>query len=296
MIPSRLLPAVFALLAPAVATAQPRDNLDGLRREIEGALNQQVQQVQQAQPDVGLPDRGPSSDPAPASARTDDLSTEDPTKPSGFDAVMALPSGYAGPTAKIAVGTIASAVVNMMANSDYPGPWRATLTQPLMNIDRSAVIAPTGSTVVGMTQRSAGPNEPINNRLVFTPLMIVLPDSRTIPLIGQYQLDGSGIAGVRDKVDYHFDIQAAAVGGSSIADALPGVIAEALGVDSASRIRDSVVSNLTDNGKAIIERYTQLVPTIEIRPGAPVNIFFMRETIAPVWGTPERYSFQRPRR
>ncbi|MDR6293813.1 type IV secretory pathway VirB10-like protein [Inquilinus ginsengisoli] len=290
-----LAAAALALMAPAIAIAQPRDSLDGLRREIEGVLNQQAQA---SQADQSPPDRGPATDPAPGSAPapSEDLSREDPTKPTGFNAVTATPYGYNGPTAKIAVGTIASAVVNMMANSDYPGPWRATLTQPLMNIDRSAIIAPTGSTVVGMTQRSSGPNEPINNRLVFTPLMIVLPDSRTIPLIGQYQLDGSGIAGVRDKVDYHFDIQAAAVGGSSIADALPGVIAEALGVDSASRIRDTVVSNLSDNGKAILERYTQLVPTVEIRPGAPVNIFFMRETIAPVWRAPERYSFQRPRR
>lgn len=294
MRPIHLLVAGLAFLAPCTAPAQ--DQLDGLRREIEGALRDQAGPPLDPRNLPSRPD-GDTSEKAPAQPyRTEDQSSIDRTKPSGFEAVTALPEGYSGPTAKIAVGTIASAVVNMTANSDYPGPWRATLTQPLMTIDRSAVIAPTGSTVVGMTQRSAGPNEPINNRLVFTPLMIVLPDSRTIPLIGQYQLDGTGIAGVQDKVDYHFDIQAAAVGGSSIADALPSVIAEALGVDNASRIRDTVVSNLSDNGKAIIERYTQLVPTVEIRPGAPVSIFFMRETIAPVWGSPERYSFQRPRR
>ncbi|MGL4966720.1 MAG: TrbI/VirB10 family protein [Inquilinus sp.] len=294
MRPIHFLVAGLALLAPCAAPAQ--DQLDGLRREIEGALRDQAGPPLDPRNLPSRPD-GDSTESAPAQPyRTEDQSSVDRTKPSGFEAVTALPQGYSGQTAKIAVGTIASAVVNMTANSDYPGPWRATLTQPLMNIDRSAVIAPTGSTVVGMTQRSAGPNEPINNRLIFTPLMIVLPDSRTIPLIGQYQLDGTGIAGVQDKVDYHFDIQAAAVGGSSIADALPSVIAEALGVDNASRIRDTVVSNLSDNGKAIIERYTQLVPTVEIRPGAPVNIFFMRETIAPVWGSPERYSFQKPRR
>lgn len=294
MRPIHLFVTGLALLAPCAAPAQ--DQLDGLRREIEGALRDQAGPPLDPRNLPSRPD-GDSTESAPAQPyRTEDQSSVDRTKPSGFEAVTALPQGYSGQTAKIAVGTIASAVVNMTANSDYPGPWRATLTQPLMNIDRSAVIAPTGSTVVGMTQRSAGPNEPINNRLVFTPLMIVLPDSRTIPLIGQYQLDGTGIAGVQDKVDYHFDIQAAAVGGSSIADALPSVIAEALGVDNASRIRDTVVSNLSDNGKAIIERYTQLVPTVEIRPGAPVSIFFMRETIAPVWGSPERYSFQKPRR
>jgi type IV secretory pathway VirB10-like protein len=294
MRPIHLFVAVLAFLAPCAAPAQ--DQLDGLRREIEGALRDQAGPPLDPRDLPSRPD-GDSTESAPTQPyRTEDQSSEDRTKPSGFEAVTALPQGYSGPTAKIAVGTNAAAVVNMAANSDYPGPWRATLTQPLLNIERSAVIAPTGSTVVGMTQRSAGPNEPINNRLVFTPLMIVLPDSRTIPLIGQYQLDGTGIAGVQDKVDYHFDIQAAAVGGSSIADALPSVIAEALGADSASRIRDTTINALSDNGKAIIERYTQLVPTVEIRPGAPVTIFFMRETVAPVWGSPERYSFQKPRR
>jgi type IV secretory pathway VirB10-like protein len=295
MKPLHLAVVGLVLLTPAMAAAQ--DKLDSLRSEIEGALKEQAGPPLDPQNLPSRPDRD-STSPAPSSQpyRTEDQSSVDTTKPSGFEPVSALPRGYTGPTAKIAVGTIASAVVNMTANSDYPGPWRATLSQPLMNIDRSAVIAPTGSTLVGISQRAAGPNEPINNRLIFTPLMIVLPDSRTIPLIGQYQLDGTGIAGVQDKVDYHFDVQAAAIGGSSIADALPSVIAQALGADSASRISDTTINALSDNGKAIIERYTQLVPTVEIRPGAPVNIFFMRETIAPVWGSPERYSFQRPRR
>src|SRR5271155_683595 len=153
MKPIHLAVAGLVLLAPAMAVAQ--DKLDSPRSEIEGALKEQAGPPLDPQNLPSRPDRD-STSPAPSSQpyRTEDQSSVDTTKPSGFEPVSALPRGYTGPTAKIAVGTIASAVVNMTANSDYPGPWRATLSQPLMNIDRSAVIAPTGSTLVGISQRA----------------------------------------------------------------------------------------------------------------------------------------------
>ena len=275
---------LFGMGLPAAALAQDA-NLDRLRREIEAELRGTGNAPLEA-----IPER-PGNGQSPAAPTSDGMNAGN-----GFEPINAVPPGYGGPTAKVAVGTIAQAVVNMTSISDYPGPWRATLTQPIMNIDRSAVIAPTGSTLVGVTERAQGVNEPIHNRMLFTPIALVLPDSRIIPLVGQYQVDGEGVSGVRDRVDYHLEIQAAAIGGSSIADALPSVIASALGADKVSRIRDNVVENMSDSGKAILEKYASLVPTVEIRPGALVNIFFMRETVAPVWRAPEPYSFQKPRR
>lgn len=278
-------------LALALATPAPARDLNSLRREIEAAL---------AQPAAPSPASAAPAAPPPidmSAASPDEQSRSDVTKPQGYEGIHAVPPGHDGPVATVGVGTTAQAVVNMTSISDYPGPWRATLSRPLMNADNTAVIAPAGAVVVGLTQRASGPNEPIHNRMIYTPLMIRLPgaEARTIPLVGQYQLDGAGVAGVRDKVAYHLDIQAAAVGGSSIADALPSVIAEALGVDQVSRAGDAVVSNLSDQGKVILERFTNLVPTVEVRPGAVVNIFFIRPVEAPVWRTAERYAFERPR-
>lgn len=204
-----------------------------------------------------------------------------------------VPEGYTGPTSTIPIGYIARGVVNMRTISDYPGPWRGTLVSPIISPRGEWVIAPAGSTVVGTAQLAAGRNEPIHNRMEFTPTALVWPDGQSFTLDGQFIVDQSGVGGVGDLVDYHADITTSAIIGGAAIEVIPDLIRDGLDIDDddGDNITDSLVTNLGNEASTALDRYASLVPTVEVRPGTPFQIFFFRETTMPTYRVEERFPF-----
>jgi hypothetical protein len=206
----------------------------------------------------------------------------------GFDGTVSLPPADTRPVVKIPIGTVATATLDMTANSDHPGPFRGKLTAPIVSIDHSLVVAPAGSIIVGNAARATGQNEVLYNRMTLIPTAIIRPDGTAISLNGQFVTDQEGVGGVGDKVDFHLDVIAAAAGGSTLLDVLPDVIRDVLGVDD----NDGDILNVgTQEAETILGKYLDVLPTIETRPGTPFQLFFMREVVTPAWRSAEPYRF-----
>jgi len=181
----------------------------------------------------------------------------------------------------IPIGTVAHGVIDMAVNSDYPGPWRGRLTHAIYSADQRHVIFPEGSIITGRAVRATGVNEAIHNRMLFFPQYITRSqDGLTVDISALSVLDKSGIAGLKDKVDRHLDIQAAAIGGASVAEALPTIL-ENLVIGDNSAIAGSALFQTQERALEIIEKYLDLVPTIEIRPGAEFRLFFSEPSALP---------------
>lgn len=203
------------------------------------------------------------------------------------EALNLVPEGFTGRTGKVQLGTIARGTVNLTSVSDYPGPWRGTLSTPIYAANGLDIIAPAGATVVGFTTPLGGPNAIIQNRLSYTPLAVSF-DGRVIPLEGQFIVDAEGISGIRDKVKYHFKTIAAAGLAGGVLDALPEVLENAIGTEDNVQ---QVFGNVSNVSTQLLNRYLALVPTIKVRAGTQFQILFMREIEAPVYRTQERYQF-----
>jgi hypothetical protein len=286
--PIWIVAVMMAFSAPASAQQESIDPAAVL------ALLQSLQQQGETPSNVSQSDGNRDPDRLEAAARLLDLLESGARDTRGaVEPSVLTPDGYTGPVAKIPIGYVASGILDFTTISDYPGPWRGTLTQPIVSPDGQYVIAPAGSRVVGTAELASGVNQPIQNRMQFTPTAFVWPDGTAYPISGQFVIDQSGVSGIADKVDYHADIIAGALVAGGIADALPGILRDRLGGGTSTAQDEGVgiFSDLAGEAGSGIDRYTRLVPTVEVRPGTPFQVFFSQEVQLPPYREQTRYRF-----
>jgi len=183
---------------------------------------------------------------------------------------------------KIPVGYIAQGTVGMTVNSDSPGPWKGTLSQPILSIDKHRILFPVGSTVTGRVVRITGVNDVINNRLGLLPTYITRPDGASMKIRQQSVLDQLGINGIADEVNYHVWTMIAAIGATAVVQSAPTILSNETQQKGASQ---TFAGNFIGQGSYASEntfnRYLSLLPTITVHNGMPFRIFFSEEQFAP---------------
>lgn len=284
-----LLTAVAATMAPFSAQAQDA-TLDRLSRELESVMADRspARDVSYQQGGDLPPFQAAPGQPVPDRRLPGQGTREDAQNLGTLDSSSTVPEGYTGDVGTVTVGTIVRGYLNMTSISDYPGPWRGTLATPILSSDGHDVIAPAGATVVGVTRRSEGENAVLHNRMSFVPVAVTF-DGRTLPLEGQFVVDQEGIAAIGDKVDPHFDVIFGSAAAGGVIDAIPDV-AEAL-VNGDGDNGDVFLGESTRTSARFVQRYLDVVPTIEVRAGTPFQILFMQELTAPVYRPVERYRY-----
>lgn len=276
----------FALLAAVAASAVAVPALAQIDPNNAQALANMLRLMTQAQT-VTNPPGLPAPAPADASAATGPGEVEGSTVAgAGADATATAAKKapdkpvYTGPTGKIAIGTLAAGTLSTTVVSDYPGPWKGTLTQPIYTIDRRNVLFPEGTVVVGRVSRVGGVNEAINNRLALIPTELVRPDGTAFKINQNAITDDSGTSGLSDKVDYHFPAQAGAIGAYGVIDALPDLVRKATG---ANQSNNNVTLDLSSQQAGyILQKYLALVPTVTVRSGTRFQVFFVEEMEVPL--------------
>jgi len=201
------------------------------------------------------------------------------------------PEAYDGKAdGKVPIGYLGYGVTDIEVNSDYPGPWRGRLTMPIYSIDRQAILFPEGTTIVGAVVRISGPNEAINNRLGLLPQYLVWPDGHSFKIKQQSVLDALGVSGIADKVDYHIGETLAGIGAFTAVQSLPDIAKSTAGAASTITPGSSFLNQTSQAGTTLLQKYTELVPTVTIRAGTPIRIFFTAEMVnAPVWRAVDRF-------
>ena len=276
-----LFAAALLLAAPAIATAQSTDQPAQIQ-QLKTALQNLASQYQNStgHPLLGNPlAPGPGTLPMPSPTASAAPPGEASTKP----ALAPAEPEWIGPTAKIPIGYVATGTLTMTVNSDYPGPWRGYLTQPIYSIDNREVLFPEGTLIVGRTVRVGGPNEAINTRLGLVPSYLVRADGTPFKLSQQAILDEVGIAGIPGSVDYHLGVQLAAIGAFVAVQSLPNVVSAQGGATSTTTADPgtALFNQTSQAGQNILQRYMTLVPTITCTEGTPIRIFFQEEMLAP---------------
>jgi hypothetical protein len=273
--------AIMLIAAPAVASAQSTDQQAQIQ-QLKTALQNLATQYQGAtgHPLLGNPlAAGPGTPPVLPVPQLPGT----PAETSGKAAETPAEPEWVGPTSKVPIGYVATGILTMTINSDYPGPWRGQLTQPIYSIDNRTVLFPEGTVIVGRTVRVGGPNEAINTRLGLMPTYLVRADGVPFKLHQQAILDEVGIAGIPGDVDYHLGVQLAAIGAFVAVQSLPNVVSAQGGATPTTSTDPTTAffNQSSQAGQNILQRYMTLVPTITCTEGTPIRIFFQEEMIAP---------------
>ena len=255
--------ADVALLENTVqaALASFEQSLGALENELEAGL---------AGEQLLLGSPGIAAAAAPASGQQASRPAPGPVQPSR-SVRPADPPGWE----RIYEGSFLEGVLLTQLTGDFPGPVLATVSVPFYSADRQRILIPRGTRVVGTAQAVQDPDQ---SRLAVAFHRLLLPDGSWIDL--EFTgLNQAGEGALQDQVDRHYFSTFAAAGAVGVVSGL------ALAGGSPFGLRAGVGQGLGQSATSVLDRFLNRLPTITIRAGHRLRIWFTSDVLVPRAGT-----------
>jgi type IV secretion system protein VirB10 len=182
-------------------------------------------------------------------------------------------------------GSVLDTVLMNRLDGDAAGPVKVLVSNPLYSHDHQHVIIPEGTVVLGEAKKigSAGIGQQRRMAVVFHRL--IMPDGYSVDLDQFHGLDQIGEEGMKDKVNNHyFEIFGASIALGVIAGA--SEITEGGGAISTSGTQaftTGTAASVAQSSNTILDRFMQIPPTITIREGHRVKIYFTQDMLLPAY-------------
>jgi len=172
----------------------------------------------------------------------------------------------AEPSMTVIQGTLIPAVLETALDSDVPGFARAVVTQDIRSFDRSRILIPRSSRLIGEYKAASGQGQ---RRIHLMWTRLIRPDGVSIALASP-ATDAAGRAGVTGKVNSHFFERL----GSALLTSVVGA------VNPLARGGATVVVAGGDSAAgAAVQGLSQRPSTIRVRQGEPVRVFAARDLV-----------------
>ena len=172
---------------------------------------------------------------------------------------------------RIYEGSFLEAVLLTQLTGDFPGPVLAMVSVPFYAADRQRILIPRGARVVGTARAVQDPDQ---SRLAVAFHRLLLPDGSWIDL--EFTgLNQAGEGALRDQVDRHYFSTFAAAGAIGVVSGL------ALAGGSPFGLRAGVGQSAT----SVLDRFLNRLPTLTIRAGHRLRIWFTSDVLVPRAGT-----------
>ena len=172
---------------------------------------------------------------------------------------------------RIYEGSFLEGVLLTQLTGDFPGPVLATVSVPFYSADRQRVLIPRGARVVGTAQAVQDPDQ---SRLAVAFHRLLLPDGTWIDL--EFTgLNQAGEGALQDQVDRHYFSTFAAAGAIGVVSGL------ALAGGSPFGLRAGVGQGLGQSATSVLDRFLNRLPTITIRAGHRLRIWFTSDVLVP---------------
>ncbi len=228
----------------------------GINAEADAAVAAEVARIQAAS--TG----GPVAVTAPPRDYTDPPRIGAPEDPSGWE--------------RIHEGSFLEAVLVTQLSGDFPGPVLATVSVPFYSADRQRILIPRGARVVGTSQAVANQDQ---SRLAVSFHRLLFPDGRWVSL-EFHGLNQLGEGALKDQVNRHYFSMFAAVGAVGIVSGLTLRGSNPYGGGQES-FQAGAGQGLGQAAMQILDRFLNRLPTITIRAGHRLRIWFTSDVLVP---------------
>jgi type IV secretion system protein VirB10 len=171
-------------------------------------------------------------------------------------------------------------------DGDAVGPVKVLVSSPLYSHDRQHILIPDGTIVLGEAKKIGSSGFGQQRRIAVVFHRMIMPDGYSVDLDQFHGLDQIGEEGLKDKVNNHY-LQ---IFGASIA---LGVIAGAAqisqgggGVYASSGpqvFTNGASASVSQSATTILDRFMQIPPTITIREGYRVKVYFTQDMLLPAY-------------
>ena len=182
-------------------------------------------------------------------------------------------------------GSVLDTVLMNRLDGDAAGPVKVLVSNPLYSHDRQHVIIPEGTVVLGEAKKIGTAGFGQQRRMAVAFHRLIMPDGYSVDLDQFHGLDQIGEEGLKDKVNNHY----LEIFGTSIA---LGMIAGASEITQGGGTITTTGSQAFTNGTAasvsqsatsILDRFMQIPPTITIREGHRVKVYFTQDLLLPAY-------------
>ena len=177
---------------------------------------------------------------------------------------------------RIYEGTFLEAVLVNQLNGDFPGPVLAAVAVPHYSADRQRIVIPRGARVVGSAAAVGGRDQ---ERLAVGFHRLIFPDGRWVSLefTGLNQI---GESALKDDVNRHYFSMFASVGAVGIISGLTLRGSNPYG-GGGEGVRAGAGQGLAQGATSILDRFLNRLPTITIRAGHRLRIWFTSDVLVP---------------
>ncbi len=182
-------------------------------------------------------------------------------------------------------GSVLDTVLMNRLDGDAPGPVKVLVSNPLYSHDLQHVLIPEGTIVLGEAKKIGATGFGQQRRMAVVFHRLIMPDGYSVDLDQFNGLDQIGEQGLKDKVNNHY-LQ---IFGTSIA---LGVIAGAgeitqgggtISTSGSQAFATGASGSASQSATTILDRFLQIPPTITIREGHRVKVYFTQDILLPAY-------------
>ena len=182
-------------------------------------------------------------------------------------------------------GSILDTVLMNRLDGDTVGPLKVLVSNPLYSHDHQHVIIPEGSVVLGEARKVGATGFGQQRRMAVVFHRLIMPDGYSVDLDQFQGLDQIGEEGLKDKVDNHYlQIFGASIALGVIAGA--GQITQGGGTittGGSQAFTNGAAGSVSQSATTILDRFIQIPPTITIREGHRVKVYFTQDLLLPAY-------------
>jgi type IV secretion system protein VirB10 len=170
-------------------------------------------------------------------------------------------------------------------DGDAPGPVKVLVSSPVYSHDRQHALIPDGTVVLGEARKIGSGGFGQQRRLAVVFHRMIMPDGYSVDLDQFHGLDQIGEEGLKDKVNNHY----LEIFGTSIALGVisgAGQIAAGGGTITTSgsqAFTTGAASSVSQSATTVLDRFIQIPPTITIREGHRVKVYFTQDMLLPAY-------------
>jgi type IV secretion system protein VirB10 len=182
-------------------------------------------------------------------------------------------------------GAVLDTVLMNRLDGDAVGPVKVLVSNPLYSHDHQHVIIPEGTVVLGEAKKIGAAGFGQQRRMAVVFHRLIMPDGYSVDLDQFQGLDQIGEEGLKDKVNNHY-LQ---IFGTSIA---LGVVAGAsqitqgggtITTSGSQGFTNGAAASVSQSAATILDRFIQIPPSITIREGHRVKVYFTQDLLLPAY-------------
>jgi type IV secretion system protein VirB10 len=182
-------------------------------------------------------------------------------------------------------GTILDTVLMNRLDGDAVGPVKVLVSNPVYSHDHQHVLIPEGTVVLGEAKKIGSAGFGQQRRMAVAFHRMIMPDGYSVDLDQFHGLDQIGAEGLKDKVNNHY-LQ---IFGASIALGIVAGAAEieqgggTISTSGSQAFTTGAASSVSQSATTVLDRFIQIPPTITIREGHRVKVYFTQDMLLPAY-------------